>query len=74
MSLINQIGADEIRLPPGTIDLVWRNDLGSTYTKCGFTFSSYSGDEIAMLIAHNSDDGDQFMRCVLRETSVVNHA
>lgn len=72
MSLINQIGGDEIRLPPGTIDLVWSNDVGSTYTKCGFTFSSYSGDEIALLIAHNSDEGDKFMRCILRETSVAN--
>ncbi|WP_395008949.1 PilZ domain-containing protein [Undibacterium sp.] len=72
MSLINQIGGDEARLPPGTIDLVWSDDVGSTYTKCGFTFSSYSDDEIAMLIAHNIDDGDKFMRCILRETSVAN--
>lgn len=72
MSLINQIGGDEARLPPGTIDLVWSDDLGSTYTKGGFTFGSYSDDEIAMLISHSMDGGDKFMRCILRESSVEN--
>jgi hypothetical protein len=72
MSLVNQIGGDETRLPPGMIDLVWSDDLGSIYTKCGFTFSSYSDDEIAMLIAHTSDEGDKFMRCILREAPVAN--
>ena len=72
MLLINQIGGDESRLPPGTIDLVWSDDLGSTYTKGGFTFGSYSDDEIAMLISHSMDGGDKFMRCILRKSSVEN--
>ncbi|MFZ6675462.1 PilZ domain-containing protein [Undibacterium sp. Xuan67W] len=69
MSLINQIGGDEIRLPPGIIELVWSSEVGSTYTKCGFTFNSYSSDEISMLIAQTFDGENKFMRCILRETN-----
>ncbi len=71
MLLINQIGGDETRVAPGLIDLVWSQDLGSTYTKCGFTFNSQTHEEIKMLIAHTLDGENKFMRCVLREFNIT---
>jgi hypothetical protein len=71
MLLINQIGGDETRMAPGLIDLVWSQDLGSTYTKCGFTFNSHTHEEIKMLIAHTLDGENKFMRCVLRELNLT---
>ncbi|MET3119861.1 hypothetical protein AAKU64_004108 [Undibacterium sp. GrIS 1.8] len=72
LSLINQIGGDETRLRPAIIDLVWSKDVGSTYTKGGFTFNSYSDHEIGILIAETFDNENKFMRCILRESNKLN--
>ncbi len=66
MSLINQIGDDAMRLPPGQIKLVWSHDLGTAYTKCGFVFHSYTSDQISSLMTHTLDGENKFMRCILK--------
>ncbi|MFZ6799644.1 PilZ domain-containing protein [Undibacterium sp. Di24W] len=71
MFIINQIGGDDLPLPPAHIQLVWSEDIANTYTKCGFTFQSYSRGEIHQLHAQAHSGEHKFLRCVLREVEQV---
>jgi len=67
MFVINQIGGDELSLPPAKIQLVWSEDIANTYTKCGFIFQSNNRGEIHQLHAQALGSEHKFLRCVLRE-------
>ena len=72
MSLINQIGGDETKIHPAIIDLVWSNDVGSTYTKGGFTFNVNASQEISTLVSQTFDTEHKFIRCILRDCNKLN--
>jgi hypothetical protein len=67
LTLINQVGSKQAKLSPGVVNLVWSEDVGSTYVKCGFTFLSNAKEKVTALMDLTSDGEEKFIRCVLRE-------